>query len=128
MNKELLLNMRSVFTISDDVRNKLTTIKRNKSLTTLDRYQTSLLFHYLNVHGVILDFDNISLATIIEVLTAHSAHNIRTECLNQIPRIIKDKEKDHTHNESNYNLITVREILRAVISDIEKEIENNGKD
>lgn len=119
----LKLEFRPIFNINEDI--KLSKYPNREIYKVLDKYQTALLFHYIMAKGIILDFNDKSLAKLISIMTPHSEQNIRTECLAYINQIIKDKTKDKNHPEPNYNLNCVRRALQEIIEDIDREIQSS---
>jgi len=100
--------------------------KFKKPLEKLDRYQTALLFFYLNEAGLIQYKSSNEIAPIVQSLTGHSAHNMQTKAFNKIPDVKKGQagNKLKISNNKSYNLIevknTILEILRMVNDDLEK--------
>jgi hypothetical protein len=103
--------------------------KKNKSKTPLDkldRYQTALLFYYLNESGIIQYKSSNEIAPIVQSLTGHSAQNLQTEAFNKIFDVKTGKagNKLKINSDKSYNLKIVKdailEVLRMVHNDLEK--------
>lgn len=98
---------------------------RDDSVVKFDKYQSALLFYLLKEHGAINNFSALSLSKIISCLTGHSAQNIRQDALGKIWDVLKDKEKNKTIAEPNYNLIAIRNLLNEIISQLDDQIKLN---
>jgi hypothetical protein len=94
----------------------------------LDIYQTALLFHYLKKHHGIYPHVAASLAKIVSILTGHSEQNLRTDKgFGVIANIQADRAKNQNFNNvPDYNLITVKGFLQAIVEDIDKQIKKNN--
>lgn len=98
---------------------------KNVTVEKFDRYQSALLFYYLREHGAVVNFSDSSYSKVIACLTGHSAENIRQKALGPIWDVIRDKAKNRTVKQPNYNLNTVKDLLTAILKDIEQEIQTN---
>ena len=89
-----------------------------ESISTLDLYQTAILFAYLKESGIILPYDNKSLAKLLHHLTGHSEQNLRTKGLGNIYSI-----KGETRNEEKqYNLIRVKNQIEGLLKKIKSDL------
>ena len=89
-----------------------------ESVTILDLYQIAILFDYLKEMGIILPYDNKSLARLLHHLTGHSEQNLRTRGLGNIYSI-KVETRDE---EKQFNLIRVKDQIETLLNKIKSDL------
>lgn len=104
--------------------------KRNKlkePLKKLDRYQTALLFYYLNETGIIQYKSSNEIAPLVQSLTGHSAHNMQTEAFNKIINVKKGDagNKIEVKKNRSYNLIKVKNVVLEILEFVNADLEKN---
>lgn len=99
-------------------------IEKAKSGTDFDRFQVTLLFHYLREKGVFKGLSNEQIGIHANILTGFSRFKVK-HFLPNIDSIKKDLKdfvsikKKNSSDYENYNLQSVRALLAEIIQDID---------
>jgi len=112
----------------EDFDNEVKVKRKLNAIESLDRFQSALLFHYLEDVEAIKDLRSYKkLAYHIQELTDHSQNTLSKECLNNIQDIKMGKagNKLEILKNKTYNLQKVRIVLRKMINALERDLKNN---
>lgn len=137
--KELLINNQNIGINSDssigglelDSQQKLPKPIQSPKITSLDRYQTALLFHYLKEENLILPYSDVALGKLVGLLSGHSSNTLSKNGFGAINYVKSDHPEAVNKVESkgikNYNLNKVKTKLQAIIREIEEEITRQNR-
>jgi hypothetical protein len=109
---------RPTHTITDDINVSVTNSFYEK--TSLNRNQTTLLFHFLSQNKVILDFDKKSMAKLLYYLTGHSETNLIKLAFPNIENMKNGRKSVTEDKYTDYSdSIAVQKLLMTIIEDID---------
>jgi hypothetical protein len=114
---------------------ELNNVKSNKSTKKLEpidkmnKFQSALLFNYLQDNGAIHPMVPYKLAPLISQLTGHSEQKLRTEAFSNLVDVKKGKAGDKTQlqKDPDINLKIVKDTVKSILKSIDEDLEKNRK-